>query len=89
MLRVQNVLQMRPPLAEQCHYNMMIYSICSHQFLFVLFALTILFCSIYFLFIFFSEEELATPPLDGIILPGVTRQSVLELTKKWVSKTTP
>ncbi|XP_041820249.1 branched-chain-amino-acid aminotransferase, cytosolic [Chelmon rostratus] len=30
-----------------------------------------------------GEEELATPPLDGIILPGVTRQSVLELTKKW------
>ncbi|XP_015252823.1 PREDICTED: branched-chain-amino-acid aminotransferase, cytosolic-like [Cyprinodon variegatus] len=30
-----------------------------------------------------GEEELATPPLDGIILPGVTRQSILELTKKW------
>ncbi|KAM8910581.1 LOW QUALITY PROTEIN: branched-chain-amino-acid aminotransferase, cytosolic [Spinachia spinachia] len=31
-----------------------------------------------------GEEELATPPLDGIILPGVTRQSILELTRKWV-----
>lgn len=38
--------------------------------------------------LFFSEEELATPPLDGIILPGVTRQSVLDLTRKWVSKMT-
>lgn len=34
--------------------------------------------------LFYSEEELATPPLDGIILPGVTRQSILELTTKWV-----
>lgn len=38
-------------------------------------------------FLYFSEEELATPPLDGIILPGVTRQSILELTKEWVRKT--
>ncbi|XP_069012727.1 branched-chain-amino-acid aminotransferase, cytosolic isoform X2 [Embiotoca jacksoni] len=30
-----------------------------------------------------GEEELATPPLDGIILPGVTRQSILELTREW------
>uniref|UniRef100_A0A8C7T317 Branched-chain-amino-acid aminotransferase n=1 Tax=Oncorhynchus mykiss TaxID=8022 RepID=A0A8C7T317_ONCMY len=30
-----------------------------------------------------GEEELATPPLDGIILPGITRQSILELTRKW------
>lgn len=30
-----------------------------------------------------GEEELATPPLDGIILPGITRQSILELTKSW------
>ncbi|XP_072528976.1 branched-chain-amino-acid aminotransferase, cytosolic isoform X1 [Salminus brasiliensis] len=30
-----------------------------------------------------GEEELATPPLDGIILPGITRQSVLELARKW------
>lgn len=29
-------------------------------------------------------EELATPPLDGLILPGVTRQSILEITRKWV-----
>ncbi|KAG7215934.1 hypothetical protein INR49_031530 [Caranx melampygus] len=27
-------------------------------------------------------EELATPPLDGIILPGITRQSILELTRQ-------
>uniref|UniRef100_A0A9L0SHR3 Branched-chain-amino-acid aminotransferase n=1 Tax=Equus caballus TaxID=9796 RepID=A0A9L0SHR3_HORSE len=30
-----------------------------------------------------GEEELATPPLDGIILPGVTRQSILDLAQKW------
>ncbi|XP_042525255.1 branched-chain-amino-acid aminotransferase, cytosolic isoform X2 [Dipodomys spectabilis] len=30
-----------------------------------------------------GEEELATPPLDGIILPGVTRKSILELTRDW------
>ena len=29
-----------------------------------------------------GEEELATPPLDGIILPGVTRQSILDLAHK-------
>ncbi|KAM9845825.1 branched-chain-amino-acid aminotransferase, cytosolic-like [Aulostomus maculatus] len=30
-----------------------------------------------------GEEELATPPLDGVILPGVTRQSILELARTW------
>ncbi|KAM9229081.1 branched-chain-amino-acid aminotransferase, cytosolic isoform 7-T7 [Dugong dugon] len=30
-----------------------------------------------------GEEELVTPPLDGIILPGVTRQSILDLALKW------
>ncbi|XP_056604709.1 branched-chain-amino-acid aminotransferase, cytosolic isoform X2 [Triplophysa dalaica] len=30
-----------------------------------------------------GEEELATPPLDGIILPGITRQSILELAREW------
>ncbi|KAM3832737.1 branched-chain-amino-acid aminotransferase, cytosolic [Vipera latastei] len=30
-----------------------------------------------------GENELATPPLDGIILPGVTRQSILDLARKW------
>ncbi|XP_076861513.1 branched-chain-amino-acid aminotransferase, cytosolic [Brachyhypopomus gauderio] len=30
-----------------------------------------------------GEEELATPPLDGIILPGVTRLSILELARDW------
>ncbi|KAM5263637.1 branched-chain-amino-acid aminotransferase, cytosolic [Ctenodactylus gundi] len=30
-----------------------------------------------------GEEELATPPLDGIILPGVTRRSILDLTQEW------
>jgi branched-chain amino acid aminotransferase len=30
-----------------------------------------------------GETELITPPLDGTILEGVTRQSILELTRKW------
>ncbi|XP_063045307.1 branched-chain-amino-acid aminotransferase, mitochondrial isoform X2 [Engraulis encrasicolus] len=30
-----------------------------------------------------GEKELLTPPLDGIILPGVTRQSLLDLARKW------
>uniref|UniRef100_A0A665TXE0 Branched-chain-amino-acid aminotransferase n=1 Tax=Echeneis naucrates TaxID=173247 RepID=A0A665TXE0_ECHNA len=30
-----------------------------------------------------GERELVTPPLDGIILPGVTRQSLLELARGW------
>ncbi|XP_019947732.2 branched-chain-amino-acid aminotransferase, cytosolic [Paralichthys olivaceus] len=30
-----------------------------------------------------GEEELSTPPLDGLILPGVTRQSILDITRKW------
>lgn len=30
-----------------------------------------------------GERELITPPLDGIILPGVTRQSLLDLAREW------
>ena len=31
-----------------------------------------------------TELELVTPPLDsGVILPGITRRSVIELTKEW------
>ncbi|XP_030069721.1 branched-chain-amino-acid aminotransferase, cytosolic isoform X2 [Microcaecilia unicolor] len=30
-----------------------------------------------------GEEELTTPPLDGLILPGITRQSILDLARKW------
>ncbi|CAH1787509.1 unnamed protein product [Owenia fusiformis] len=30
-----------------------------------------------------GERELVTPPLDGIILPGVTRKSLIEMTKQW------
>ena len=32
-----------------------------------------------------TEKELITPPLNGLILPGVTRKSLLELAKSWVS----
>ena len=32
----------------------------------------------------YKETELITPPLDGTILEGVTRQSILEMTRKWV-----
>ena len=30
-----------------------------------------------------NDRELATPPLDGTILPGVTRDSILQLTAGW------
>jgi branched-chain amino acid aminotransferase len=30
-----------------------------------------------------GEKELITPPLDGTILPGVTRDSILKLTREW------
>ncbi|XP_060853369.1 branched-chain-amino-acid aminotransferase, cytosolic [Rhopalosiphum padi] len=30
-----------------------------------------------------GEKVLATPPLNGMILPGITRQSVLDLAKEW------
>lgn len=30
-----------------------------------------------------GEEELLTPPLNGLILPGVTRQSLLDLARQW------
>ena len=31
-----------------------------------------------------SDLELVTPPLEsGVILPGITRKSVIELTKEW------
>ena len=29
-----------------------------------------------------GEQELVTPPLDGTVLPGVTRQSVLEMMRE-------
>ncbi|GAB6019460.1 hypothetical protein CHUAL_001038 [Chamberlinius hualienensis] len=32
-----------------------------------------------------GEKELVTPPLNGLILPGVTRQSVLDLARSWKS----
>ncbi|XP_075393206.1 branched-chain-amino-acid aminotransferase, mitochondrial isoform X2 [Tenrec ecaudatus] len=39
------------------------------------------------IFIYWTHEdgvlELVTPPLDGVILPGVLRQSVLDLTQTW------
>jgi len=37
-------------------------------------------------FYVFAERELVTPPLDGIILPGVTRQSLLDLGRAWVRR---
>lgn len=30
-----------------------------------------------------GERELVTPPLGGTILPGITRASILELTRMW------
>ena len=43
------------------------------------------------LFVVFRQEdgslELVTPPLDGMILPGVTRDSVLSLTRSHAAGT--
>ncbi|XP_069679436.1 branched-chain-amino-acid aminotransferase, cytosolic isoform X1 [Periplaneta americana] len=30
-----------------------------------------------------GEKELVTPPLDGLILPGITRASILHLSREW------
>lgn len=30
-----------------------------------------------------SERELITPPLNGLILPGITRDSILHLSREW------
>lgn len=30
-----------------------------------------------------GRRELVTPPLDGVILPGVTRRSILDLARQW------
>lgn len=34
-------------------------------------------------FFFNVEKELRTPPLNGLILPGITRDSILQLTRQW------
>lgn len=31
----------------------------------------------------FTERELITPPLNGLILPGITRDSILHLAREW------
>lgn len=31
----------------------------------------------------FTERELLTPPLNGLILPGITRNSILSLVQQW------
>jgi branched-chain amino acid aminotransferase len=33
-----------------------------------------------------GTKELVTPPLDGTILPGVTRQSILDVARTWEKK---
>ncbi|EDX16140.1 GD18219 [Drosophila simulans] len=30
-----------------------------------------------------GEQELVTPPLSGLILPGITRDSILRMTRQW------
>lgn len=32
---------------------------------------------------FLTEKELITPPLNGLILPGITRDSILSLARQW------
>lgn len=31
----------------------------------------------------FTEKELATPPLNGLILPGITRHSIIQTVQEW------
>lgn len=31
----------------------------------------------------FLDKQLSTPPLNGLILPGITRCSILELASQW------
>ena len=35
------------------------------------------------IFVFKTEKELITPPLNGLILPGITRDSILTLARQW------
>jgi len=37
---------------------------------------------------FVIDDEIVTPELNGSILPGITRKSVIELTKHWGQKVT-
>ncbi len=37
---------------------------------------------------FYFEDELATPALSGSILPGITRESVIQMTRDWGLKVT-
>lgn len=32
-----------------------------------------------------GSQELITPPADGLIVPGITRRTVLEMARHWVS----
>lgn len=34
-------------------------------------------------YILMIERELITPPLNGLILPGITRDSILHLAREW------
>lgn len=37
----------------------------------------------FILFVIITEKELRTPPLNGLILPGITRDSILALARQW------
>ncbi len=46
---------------------------------------TRLYLCIILISVLLTVPEIATPPLAGNILPGVTRKSLMELAEKWVS----
>lgn len=46
----------------------------------------LVFLAVPLFFIPAGTKELVTPPLDGTILPGVTRQSILDLARQWEKK---
>lgn len=59
----------------------------SNPMLFICFLPKITECGAMNCFIYLKnengEDELVTPPLDGLTLPGVTRDSILSLAKEW------
>lgn len=41
------------------------------------------YAGVIFTLLLFLEKELVTPPLNGLILPGITRNSILTVSREW------
>lgn len=42
-----------------------------------------MFNNVFFFNFVWIERELVTPPLNGLILPGITRDSIIQLAQQW------